>query len=204
MGYVESLGFLDKNGIKIAETRLIKLKMKRELYRIKRPFIAKVDTKEPIHKTEFKAVKFIETEDDVDEFLKTVKDLSKMFHVNGIVIQEPLDGIELFVGGKRDPQFGPVVLFGLGGIFVEILDDVSIRLAPVSKRDAEEMIKEIRGYPALAGARGMKPIKMKDLIKAICGVSKILVENPDIKEIDVNPLFANDKYVKAADVRIIR
>ncbi len=204
MGYVEWMKFLKENGIDIAETSLFSLDEKDKLFELETPFIAKIDTTEPIHKTELKAVKYIKSKDDIIEFLSIVDDLSKKFHVNGIVVQEPLEGIEVFIGGKRDPQFGPVILFGLGGIFVEIVKDYSIRLCPVSRRDAEDMIREIKGYSVLAGARGTEPVNMKKLVNALVNASKIMVNYPEINEMDINPLFANSRYVKAADVRVIR
>ena len=205
MGYMDELNLLKSYGIDIARTSFVKMGkgLEKDLVKFDFPFIAKVDTNEPIHKTELKAVKLVENKDDLQEFLKNIRPVEKKYHVNGIVVQEALNGIEVFIGGKRDPQFGQVILFGLGGIFVEIVNDYSIRLCPVSKRDARDMVQEIRGYPLLVGARGMEPVNMKKLVSSIVNASKLMMDE-NIKELDINPLFANSRYVKAADVRVIR
>ncbi len=206
MGYLEDLALLEKYGIKTAKS--LRVKSTRDWDKVIEelgfPFVAKIEAKEPIHKTEFGGVKVVENEMDLEDFLRNVEKIKNKVRISGVIVQEMLSGVEVFIGGKRDPQFGPVVLFGLGGLFVEIMEDVSIRLAPLSKKDAEQMIKEIKGYTILAGARGRKPVKMGDLVSALIGVSRLMVEHEDIREIDINPLFANEKYVKAADVRVIR
>ena len=91
----------------------------------------------------------------------------------------------------------------MGGIFVEVLKDVSFRVIPIKKEDAREMIKEIKGYPILKGIRGEKPIKFKALIDCLLKVSDFVWKNKKIQELDINPLFANENGVKAADVKII-
>ncbi len=206
MGYLEDLALLEKYGIKTA--RSLRVKSNKDWDKVIEelgfPFVAKIEAKEPIHKTELGGVRVVENEMDLEDFLRNVEKIKNKVRISGVIVQEMLNGVEVFIGGKRDPQFGPVVLFGLGGIFVEIMEDVSIRLAPLSKKDAEQMIKEIKGYPILAGARGRKPVKMSDLVSALIGVSRLMMEHEEIKEIDINPLFANEKYVKAADVRVIR
>ncbi|OPX95952.1 MAG: succinyl-CoA synthetase subunit alpha [Syntrophorhabdus sp. PtaU1.Bin002] len=114
------------------------------------------------------------------------------------------DGIDTIVGGKRDPEFGPVVIFGLGGIFVEVLKDVTIRVAPISERDAREMIDEIKGAPLLKGARGKAVADTESLARAIAAVSRLLVDQPGIQTIDINPLrvFEEGKGCSALDVKM--
>lgn len=103
----------------------------------------------------------------------------------------------------RDPQFGPVIMFGLGGIFVEVLKDVSFRVAPLADEDVEDMIKEIKGHKVLTGIREEKP-KDIDAIKDILGaVSKIVVDNPEIKEIDLNPVIVHETGASIVDSRFI-
>lgn len=110
-------------------------------------------------------------------------------------------GVEVILGGKRDPSFGPVVMFGLGGVFVEVFGDVSFRVAPLSRADAEEMIEEIRGKALLAGARGRPPADREALIQAILAFSRLLVENPSLAEVEINPLLALPGGVVAVDAR---
>ncbi len=204
--YIREMKLIEKYGIKTAKTTPVKTigQAKQFIEKTGFPIVIKVDTDKPIHKTDVGGVKILENWRDLAQFEKNVKKIeSSGVNVTGFVMQEVVSGVELFIGGKRDPQFGPVILFGLGGIFVEILDDVSVRLAPITKSDAKEMVKEIKGYPALSGARGLKPIKMTELINALVAVSDIITKNRNIKEIDINPLIANEKHVKAVDVRII-
>jgi acetyltransferase len=112
-------------------------------------------------------------------------------------------GLEVILGGKRDRSFGPVVMFGLGGIYVEVLGDVALRVAPITRADAEEMISEIRGRRLLEGARGKPPLDREILVKALMSLSEMLVENPDLAEIDINPLLVLDRGAVALDARAV-
>jgi acyl-CoA synthetase (NDP forming) len=109
---------------------------------------------------------------------------------DGVLVQEMApEGTEVIVGVSHDPQFGPVVVFGLGGIFVEVLEDVSMRVAPLSRADAEEMVREIRGYPLLAGARGREPADFEALVDLICNVSRLATDlREQVREFDLNPV----------------
>jgi len=110
-------------------------------------------------------------------------------------------GLEVILGGKRDRSFGPVVMFGLGGIYVEVLSDVAFRVAPLSSVDAEEMIEEVRGKRLLEGVRGKPHMDREALIKAILSLSRMLVENPRITELDINPLLVLEHGAAAVDAR---
>ncbi len=126
--------------------------------------------------------------------------------IDGVLVQPMVTGgRELILGGRQDPQFGPVVLIGLGGIFVEIFEEVSVRVAPISRPDAEEMIAELRGAQILRGVRGLKPSDIEAVIDALLRLSQLLVEFPQIKELDVNPLmvFHEGGGCMALDARMI-
>jgi acetyl-CoA synthetase (ADP-forming) len=112
-------------------------------------------------------------------------------------------GTEVIVGVSKDPQFGPVVMFGLGGIFVELFKDVSFRVIPVERKDAQEMIKEIKGYPLLQGYRGKEPADISSLVNIILKISNFIERNPQIKELELNPIVAYPKRAVAVDARII-
>jgi acetyltransferase len=112
-------------------------------------------------------------------------------------------GVEVILGGKQDPSFGPVVMFGMGGIFVETLDDVSFRIAPLTRLDAEEMIEEVRGSRIFQGARGTPPSDRDSLIEALLSLSRMLVDNAHIEEIDINPLLVLQDGVSALDARAV-
>jgi acyl-CoA synthetase (NDP forming) len=114
-------------------------------------------------------------------------------------------GRELILGGRNDPQFGPVVLAGLGGIFVEIFEESQVRVAPLTQAIAKEMLEHLRGYQILAGARGHKPVDIEALVETLLRLSQLLMDFPEIKELDINPLraFHAGEGCSALDARII-
>jgi acyl-CoA synthetase (NDP forming) len=112
-------------------------------------------------------------------------------------------GVEVIIGMTKDAQFGPVIMFGLGGILVEVLKDVSFRIVPMTKRDASEMISEIKGYPLLKGYRGSEPANIPYLEELIVKVSDFVDKNPEIKELDLNPVFVYKDGAVAVDARVI-
>jgi len=126
--------------------------------------------------------------------------------IEGVLIQSMVTGgRELIVGGRQDEQFGPVVLLGLGGIFVEVFGEVSVRVAPISHREAVEMIDELRGAPILKGARGMKPSDIQSVVEVLLRVSQLLSDFPEIQEMDINPLrvFSMQEGCLALDARML-
>ncbi|MFC1922669.1 acetate--CoA ligase family protein [Chloroflexota bacterium] len=126
--------------------------------------------------------------------------------LDGVLVQPMVTGgRELILGGRQDPQFGPVLLAGLGGIFVEIFEESQVRVAPISRREAQEMIQGLRGYQILAGARGHKPADIDALIETLLRLSQLLTDFPEIKELDINPLrvFHEGEGCRALDARII-
>jgi len=114
-----------------------------------------------------------------------------------------VQGVEVIVGSIRDPQFGPVIMFGLGGVFVEILKDVSFRLPPITRKEALEMISEVRGYALLQGVRGAKPADIDAVADILEKTSKMVVELPEIFEMEMNPIFVYEKGALAVDARIV-
>jgi acyl-CoA synthetase (NDP forming) len=120
----------------------------------------------------------------------------------GVYVQEHLPpGQEVIVGVVRDPTFGPLVMFGLGGVFVEVLGDVAFALAPVSSREAEELVRSIRGFPLLQGARGRPPVHLPSLVEAVERISHLAADFPEIQELDVNPLRCYPDRVVVVDLR---
>lgn len=136
--------------------------------------------------------------------LARVRGHSPDARVVGILVQRMLQGgREVILGGKRDPSFGPVVMFGLGGIYVEVFEDVAFRLAPLTREDAEGMISEVRGSRLLRGVRGEPPADMDALVEALLGVSRLMVECPEVAEVDINPLLVFQQGVAAVDARVV-
>lgn len=152
-----------------------------------------------LHKTEAGAVRL-----DIRDERALEEVLAEMGGDRYLLQRMAPAGVETIVGGKRDPEFGPVVVFGLGGIFVEVLKDVAMRVAPVDVAGAFEMIKEIKGHAILEGARGTKPADMESLARAIVAVSTMLAEHPEIETLDINPLrvFEEGKGCLALDVKM--
>jgi len=172
------------------------------------PVVMKVSSKDVLHKTETGGV--MTDIRDADEAIKafrkikaSVKRKVPKARIDGILVQHMFSGREVIIGAKRDPQFGPVLMFGLGGVFVEVMKDVSFRLIPITAKDATEMIREIKGYPVLKGVRGQRPVKFKALERCLVGVSRIMEQNGDIKEMDLNPVMINEDAATAVDVRIL-
>jgi acyl-CoA synthetase (NDP forming) len=156
-----------------------------------------------LHKTDVNGVrKNIENE---EEALNNFKELIKIKRAKKVLVQQMVgEGYELIVGGKKDPQFNRVVALGAGGIFTEFLKDVSFRIVPISKNDAQEMLNEVKFSDLiLKGFRGQKPANPDSIVNALMAVSKIMERYPKIRELDINPLFATSTNAIATDVRII-
>lgn len=169
------------------------------------PVVLKLLSPKIVHKTEFGAVKVVHDEHELVEnfgsFLEKAR--KKRVPVTGIMVQEFVKGTELILGVKKDETFGHCVLAGLGGVFVEVLKDVSFRVCPVKERDVLEMLDELKGKKLLERFRGKKPVNKKEIVKAVTGLCRLCKKNPEIKELDINPFIVNDKKGLAADVRVV-
>jgi len=120
-----------------------------------------------------------------------------------LVCKQAPDGLEVIVGALDDATFGPTVMFGLGGIFVEALKDVSFRIAPLERRDAEEMVAEIKGYSLLMGARGQAGCDVSAVTDLLMAVSQMVTDHPEIKELDLNPVRVYEKGLMVLDARMM-
>jgi acetyl-CoA synthetase (ADP-forming) len=207
---LESKEFLKKHGIKITKQKLARNKAEAVKFanQIKYPLVMKIVSPDIVHKTEAKGVKLNicnpkQVEKTYTELIENAKKYKKSAKINGVLIQEMAKGKEVIIGTSRDPQFGPTIMFGLGGVFVEILKDVSFRIIPIKRDDAMEMIQETQGYKILKGARGEKSANINSLVSILLKISSLVKNNPSIKELDINPLFVDEKGAVAADARII-
>lgn len=136
--------------------------------------------------------------------VKNVKKHNEKAGIVGILVQEMApSSTEVIVGTIKDPQFGQTLMFGLGGIFVEVLKDVTFRIAPVTADEAREMISEVKAYPLLKGYRGMPPADIDAIVKILLSTSKLAMEHDEIKELDLNPIMVYRKGAKTVDARII-
>jgi acyl-CoA synthetase (NDP forming) len=208
---VESKELLKKAGIPVVEAKLAH--SKKEAISLSRemgfPVVLKISSPDVVHKSDSGGVKLglanaTQVGKAYSEIISSVKQAYLEAQIQGVSVQPMApSGVEVIVGMSKDPQFGPVLMFGLGGILVEVLKDVSFRIVPVTEKDAHEMIREIKGYPILEGYRGQKPASIPALEKLIVRVSQFVEKNPQIKELDLNPVFAYPDKAVAVDARII-
>jgi len=207
----ESKRILKQAGILVGETKLAKTSKEAVSLSQKMgfPVVLKIVSPDVVHKSDSGGVKLsinsaAEVKKAYDEILKKVRKQFPYAVVHGVSVQKMLQpATEVIVGTSKDPQFGPVIMFGLGGIFVELLKDISFRVIPVEQRDAQEMIQEIKGYPLLQGYRGKEPASIPALVEIILKISKLIEENPQIKELELNPILAYRNKAIAVDARII-
>jgi acyl-CoA synthetase (NDP forming) len=173
------------------------------------PLAMKIVSPDIIHKSDAGGVKInlnsqAEVQKAFDEIVGNAEKVTARDRIVGALISPMVaHGQECIIGMIRDPQFGPVIMFGLGGIFVEVLKDVSFRVAPLSLEDMDEMIHEIKGYKILTGIRGEKPKDIDAVKDVLAKLSQIAVENPEINEIDLNPVIVHEKGASIVDSRII-
>lgn len=205
LDYIESFKILEKFGIKTAFPKKI---VNDNYKKIKYPVVFKFVGPDFVHKTDRQAIFLnvknqIEAKKIIDSFNKKIK--NKTISPNNYIIFQPMlkKSMELILGFKKDPVFGNFILLGLGGIYAEVYKDIVLEVSDLDKNSIMEMIKKLKVYPILAGARGQRGINFNLLIKTILNFIKIINNNKNISEIDINPLFINDKQVVAIDIRII-
>ena len=210
---LESKRVLAAWGVPVNRTELARdiseaVKFARE---VRYPIVLKIASPDIIHKSEAKGVRVglsseLEIRQSFGDLIDNARAYKPDAKILGVTIQEYLPPArEVIVGALQDPSFGATVMFGLGGVWVEVLDDISFRLAPLSAEDAREMIQEIKGYPVLAGIRGTPPADVGALVDIIQKVGQLAHEFSEIAEMDLNPIFTFDdgKGAMVADARII-
>jgi acetyl-CoA synthetase (ADP-forming) len=138
------------------------------------------------------------------QIMKNVKKHKAKAKIVGVLVQEMApSATEVIIGSTKDPQFGPAIMFGLGGIFVEIMKDVAFRIAPINEEEAREMITEVKAYPLLKGYRNSPPADIDAIVKILLSTSRLVTEHQEIKELDLNPIMVYEKGAKTVDARII-
>ncbi|AFZ74360.1 acetate--CoA ligase alpha subunit [Natronobacterium gregoryi] len=208
---VESMDLLEAYGIPIPEGEIVDDpdRAREVAQSIEGDVVMKIVSPDISHKSDIGGVKVGVADDDVydayEEIVTRARNYQPDATIVGIQVQEMVDlesSTETIVGMNRDPQFGPLLLFGLGGIFVEILEDTSVRVAPIGEGDAREMIDEIQAAPLLRGARGREPADVDEVVETIQRLSQLVTDFPSILELDVNPLVAGPDGVQAIDLRL--
>jgi len=173
------------------------------------PVVLKIVSPDIIHKFDVGGVILNlkgpeEVQDANKRILENVKKHKPNATIVGVVVQEMAPpSTEVIVGATKDPQFGPALMFGLGGIFVEVLKDVTFRIAPITELDAREMITEVKAYPILKGYRGQPPTDVDAIVQILLNTSRLVMDYPEIKELDLNPIMVYEKGAKTVDARII-
>jgi len=166
------------------------------------PVVGKIVSPKVIHKSERNGVEVgIDSEEKLREIFGR---FSQVEGFSGMLVEEVLSGIELIVGGKFDFQFGPVVLFGIGGVWVEIYRDVILRMAPLSQRDIDSMVRCLKGRRLLEGYRGAEPVNLGELNKLLKTFSDLIMDlGRDMESIDLNPVICSSNRCVVADARIM-
>ncbi|MFX1535236.1 MAG: acetate--CoA ligase family protein [Promethearchaeota archaeon] len=207
----ESKEILTKLGLPVNISKLVSSAQEaREIAKeIGFPCVMKVVSKDIIHKTDFGGV-VVGIRDEEDAFatynkiVKTIKEKNPQATIEGVVVENMIqDGTEVIIGSTIDPIFGKVLMFGLGGIFVEVMKDVSFRLIPISEKDAENMLSDIRAAKLLEGIRGREPVDKKALVDILIKISQFVDANDEVGEVDLNPVFALPKGASIVDARIV-
>ncbi|HZP58296.1 MAG TPA: acetate--CoA ligase family protein [Dehalococcoidia bacterium] len=208
---IEAKQLLKEAGIPVSEARFARTadEAAKTADALGYPVVLKVVSPQITHKSDVGGVELnLQSQDDVraafDRIMASVKRHAPDATIDGVAVQrmEPA-GIEVIVGMTKDPQFGPVMMFGLGGVLVEVLKDVAFRVIPINERDARQMIHEIKGYPLLEGYRGHDPADIGKLQQLLLRVSDFIERHPEVDELDLNPVFAYKDGALAVDARVV-
>lgn len=207
----EAKKLLKEYGIPVPDFKLIK--SEEEITGLAKeinfPIAMKIVSPDIIHKSDAGGVKIGQKDEKeaklaYQEIIHNIKNYDKEAGIEGVIVYPVIPKeVEVIVGMIKDPHFGPVVMFGMGGIYVEVLKDVSFRIIPLEEKDAEGMITEIKGYEIIKGIRGEPPRDIQAIEEVLMKVSKLTMENPEINEIDLNPIFVFEKGLQVIDARMI-
>ena len=173
------------------------------------PIVLKIVSQDILHKTEAGGVLLgIQDPVEVKSGFSRIVDNARRYNSNakleGVLVQRMApQGREVIIGGLVDPQFGQTLMFGLGGVFVEVFRDVTLRIAPIVEQDAREMIREIKAHPILKGYRGQPPADEDAIVDVLLSASDLMMENQDINQMDLNPVMIYDKGASIVDARMI-
>ncbi|NYZ73604.1 acetate--CoA ligase family protein [Candidatus Micrarchaeota archaeon] len=207
MTLVEDFSLLEKHGFKLLPYYLAKNEADalKAAKKIGYPVALKIVSPEVEHKTDIGGVRItLRNEEMLRNAYKEIMQNANGRKVDGILVQKMArKGVELIIGGKKDPQFGHMVVLGLGGIYVEIFRDISARICPLVASDVDEMVAELKVHPLLEGARGKKPVNKKALEALVLRMCRFMAEE-DIKEMDLNPVVFDERGCDIVDARFSR
>jgi acetate---CoA ligase (ADP-forming) subunit beta len=208
---IESKEWLIQSGLPVLPAFLAKNHLEAQQFsrEIGFPVVMKIISPDIPHKSDVGGVKLdLQNISQVDQayqaILDSVNTAKPGAGITGISVQKMAPrGVEMIIGMSLDSQFGPVIMFGLGGTLVEIFKDVSFRLIPITLRDAAEMVHEIKSLPLLQGYRGSEPVNLAAVEKLLVDISRFIEHNPQIQELDLNPVYGYRDGVLAVDARIV-
>ena len=208
---VESKNLLVAEGISVTDAQLARDATEAVSFAesLGYPVVMKIISPDIAHKSDVGGVVVGLTDSDqvksgYDEMMRKVSSVASTAKIDCVSIQSMAKpGIEVIIGATTDPQFGPVMMFGLGGVFVEVLKDVSFRVVPLEPRDAKQMVREIKALPILEGVRGQDGADLQALESLLLSVSELIERRPEIAELDLNPVFAYSDGAIAVDARIV-
>lgn len=208
---IEAKQMLEQAGIPVSPARLAKTPDEAVTVAdsLGYPVVLKIVSPQITHKSDVGGVALnLASPEEVREAFERIVASAKQHEPNatidGVAVQRmEKPGIEVIIGMTKDPQFGPVMMFGLGGVLVEVLKDVAFRIVPLNERDARQMVHEIKGYPLLEGYRGQDPADVEALQQLLLKVSSFIEQHPEIAELDLNPVFAYKDGAIAVDARIV-
>jgi len=201
LSLADSIKLVKKHKIPFVASAEVKSlsELKKAASKIGYPIAMKINSLKISHKSDVGGVQI-----NIESFLQAKKVFNKMKKLKGfesVFAQKMVRGTEIIIGGKRDVQFGPTILVGLGGIYVEVFKDFNIGICPINKSIAREMLQGLKAFPILKGLRGKKGINLKKLEETIVKVSKLMVKEKNLQELDLNPLIATPKEILAVDAR---
>ncbi len=206
---VEAMGLLDAYGIATAVSRLARCpeEVKRAVSDLGQKVVLKVVSSEMSHKSDVGGVRVgvpaERAEEEAWQMLRIARSRFPEMPIEGVLVQEHLpSGVEVITGMVRDPTFGPLVMFGLGGVHVEVMGDVAFAVAPLSHTEAEQLVRSIRAYPVLRGVRGQPGIHVAGLVESLERLSQLAMDFPELLELETNPLICYPDRVVAVDLRL--
>lgn len=208
---VEAKQLLAGAGIPVVEAHLVTTKEEAAALagELGCPVVLKVVSPQITHKSDIGGVKLgLDSVDAVtvafDAIIDAARAAAPEATIEGVSVQRMAEpGIEVIAGMTLDAQFGPVLMFGLGGVLVEVLKDVAFRIVPITPRDARQMVRELQGFPLLQGHRGGEPADLEALESLLLKLSEFIEAHPEVAELDLNPVFAYPKGAVATDARIV-
>jgi len=173
------------------------------------PVVLKISSPDIIHKSDVGGVRLnvhnaAEVRRAYQEIVRNATAKAPEAHIEGVTVQPMAKpGVEVIIGMSKDPTFGPVLMFGLGGVLVEVLKDVAFRIVPLSQQDADDMMRDIQGFPLLQGHRGAPAVDRNALQRILLILSDFVANTPVVQEIDLNPVYAYHDGALVVDARLI-